>query len=103
MARFAYFADLADGSTIEWRDTVERGQVRGARGIDYRTAKDIRGYVEGQGWIAVTRKVEMKSFPSRHECDDRCMYATGRTMKCECSCGGVNHGKGARVMICEAA
>lgn len=102
MARFAFFADLADGSTIEWRETFVRGQVQAARGIDNRGRGDIRGYVEGRGWVRVTRQVEMKSTPSLHECDDRCMFATGRTMRCECSCGGKNHGKGGGFQ-CEAA
>lgn len=30
---------------------------------------------------------------SEHECDDRCMESTG--FKCECKCGGLNHGKAA--------
>jgi hypothetical protein len=54
-------------------------------------------FVEGQGWqgyTAVERTVEYKSSPSRHECDARCYNANGRTMKCECSCGGKNHGRG---------
>lgn len=50
-----------------------------------------------------TRVVEFKSFPSRHECDARCMNATGRTMKCECSCGGKNHGRGSSPVVQEAA
>ena len=42
----------------------------------------------------VTRLVEFKSNPSRHPCDARCTNATGRIMRCECSCGGRNHGQG---------
>jgi hypothetical protein len=62
-------------------------------------------FVAGEGWkgfTAVERNVEYKSNPSRHECDSRCMNATGRIMKCECACGGKNHGRGSS-MICEAA
>lgn len=62
-------------------------------------------FVAGEGWkgfTAVERKVEYKSNPSRHECDSRCMNATGLVMKCECACGGKNHGRGSS-MICEAA
>jgi hypothetical protein len=44
----------------------------------------------------VTRTVTYKSRPSLHECDDRCMFAKGRTMQCECACGGKNHGNGFR-------
>lgn len=61
-------------------------------------------FVAGKGWqgyTAVERVVNFKSNPSRHECDARCMNATGRTMNCECSCGGKNHGRGSS-LSCEA-
>lgn len=55
-------------------------------------------YVQGEGWKQdyqpATRVVNYKSNPSRHECDARCMNASGKTMNCECACGGKNHGKG---------
>ncbi len=56
-------------------------------------------FVQGEGWnhgpvLPVERVVTYKSNPSKHVCDARCMNATGRIMKCECSCGGKNHGKG---------
>lgn len=57
------------------------------------------------GWFAdhiqADRVVEYKRNPSRHECDARCLNATGRVMKCECACGGKNHGRGS--VVCEAA
>ena len=46
----------------------------------------------------VTRAIERKSNPSNHKCDARCLNATG--FKCECECGGKNHGAGN--FICEA-
>lgn len=52
--------------------------------------------------LPVTRVVTYKSNPSKHECDARCINATGRTMQCECSCGGKNHGRGSSIK-CEAA
>jgi hypothetical protein len=55
-------------------------------------------FVAGEGWVGrvpADRVIQMKANPSRHECDARCFNATGRTMQCECSCGGRNHGKGA--------
>lgn len=63
-------------------------------------------FVAGKGWdhgpvLPVQRVVTFKSNPSRHECDARCMNASGKTMNCECACGGVNHGRGA--FSCEAA
>lgn len=44
--------------------------------------------------VQADRKIEYKSSPSRHVCDARCVNATGRVMKCECACGGKNHGRG---------
>lgn len=61
-------------------------------------------FVEGKGWQGyslVERRIEYKSNPSKHICDARCLNATGRIMKCECSCGGKNHGKGG--FVAEAA
>ena len=52
---------------------------------------------------AVDRVITYKSNPSRHECDARCMNATGRTMNCECSCGGKNHGRGSLACAAVAA
>lgn len=92
MANIKFFADRADGTTLEFSR------------VDYRSRKDIRGYdrVAGQ-WVQCNRKVEYKANPSRHECDARCMNATGRTMKCECACGGKNHGRGTFSCAAEAA
>lgn len=36
------------------------------------------------------RLVQRPAYPSNHKCDGRCMSARGP--KCECSCGGKNHG-----------
>ena len=47
-----------------------------------------------EGLLPAERCVTYKSRPSRHVCDARCMGATGKTMNCECSCGGKNHGRG---------
>ena len=61
-------------------------------------------FVAGKGWQGykvAERKIEYKSNPSKHECDSRCVNATGLIMKCECSCGGKNHGRGS--FVCEAA
>jgi hypothetical protein len=44
--------------------------------------------------LPVTRSVEYKAFASKHVCDARCLNASGRIMKCECACGGKNHGAG---------
>lgn len=75
----------------------------GNKALGY-VSKDDLVYVADKGWtgyVQADRVVEYKSNPSRHECDSRCMNATGRIMKCECSCGGKNHGRGSSI-ICEA-
>ena len=91
MANFRYFVDLPNGETVmsaKYAD-YDRGEFQMPRIWD------------GSQWLRVTRIVRRKSNPSMHECDARCMFATGRTMQCECSCGGKNHGKGA--LNCVAA
>lgn len=64
-------------------------------------------FIPGTGWdrgyVKADRKIEYKSNPSKHVCDARCMNATGRTMQCECSCGGKNHGRGVFNCSSEAA
>lgn len=67
-------------------------------------SKDDLVFVAGKGWtgyVKADRAIEYKSNPSRHECDARCQNATGRVMKCECKCGGKNHGRGS--FICAEA
>lgn len=115
MARFAYFADLADGTTLEFVERRERiGEDRfgcaryrdvPARVSYLRGEGDDRDHLYGfhpeHGAVRITRSVQMKANPSRHECDSRCVNASGRVMNCECACGGRNHGKGR--FMCEAA
>lgn len=91
MAHIKFFADTVAG-VIEFARVDNRNQSK--------KNDNCWGYANGE-WIKVTRAVIYKSSPSRHECDARCFNATGRTMQCECSCGGRNHGKGA--FNCEAA
>lgn len=115
MARFAYFADLPDGRVLEWRDGSEYAytdrmgckryrEVRARVGLfipnfpqGAASGNVLCGYDPTLGRVAVTRRVELKSNPSRHECNAKCMFAKGKTMACECACGGVNHGRGAFV------
>ncbi len=90
MANILYFADLEGGKTLSFTRVDHRGK-EGAFGYDH----------ESRQWIKTNRTVEYKAFASKHECDARCMNAMGRVMKCECACGGKNHGKGR--FNCEAA
>ena len=88
VAKYRFFADLEDGSTLmSERCDYDNGLAKMPRFWDDASRK----------WVRATRVVIGKSNPSLHECDSRCRNATGRTMQCECACGGKNHGKGARI------
>lgn len=94
MAKIKHFAGTTELQGVGYRD----GKL-----VGYVTKADLF-FVAGQGWqgyTAVERTIEYKSNPLKHVCDARCINATGRIMKCECSCGGKNHGKGA--FNCEEA
>ena len=86
MANMKYFADV-NGQTVELSHVWHDGAVSTA-------AQHFFGRGPDGQKLQATRRIEFKSQPSRHECDDRCIHATGRVMKCECSCGGKNHGRG---------
>jgi hypothetical protein len=99
MAKFRYFADIAgqsfELSCIEHVGTIKgRPQFKGyLPGVDLMTCKRADK-------VFVTRAIEMKSNPSKHKCDARCTSAKG--FRCECECGGKNHGARSGFM-CEAA
>lgn len=94
MANLRYFIDRSNGETVQVSKVQNRNQSH--------KHDDCWGWT-GEKWEKITRVINRKSSPSMHECDARCMYATGRTMQCECSCGGKNHGKGKRTIECVAA
>jgi len=93
MADYRFFCDKPDGSVVTTKDAHYDRGVRNLPKI---------WDVDSKAWVRATRVVIRKSNPSMHECDARCMNATGRTMQCECSCGGKNHGKGSS-LVCLAA
>lgn len=95
MAKMIFLADLPNGQTVQSIDRADydQGERKMPRIYDR----------EASVWVRCTRVVVRKSNPSMHECDARCMNATGRTMQCECSCGGKNHGKGNFSCVAEAA
>ena len=93
MANFRFFADMPDGATVmNKRADYDLGSRKMPRIWDD----------AARTWVRATRVVIRKANPSLHECDARCVNATGRTMQCECSCGGKNHGKGT-ALVCSAA
>ncbi len=86
--------------TTELKNVYFEGRKMFGQPVDF-----VPVFVPGTGWdsgyVPVERSISYKSYPSKHICDARCMNATGRTMQCECSCGGKNHGVGA--FNCEGA
>lgn len=90
MATYRYFNGMTELTNVG-RHTEDRfmtGTDPANPPVYDRIAKKWTGYVK------VERTIRMKAMPSKHECDARCMNATGRNMECECACGGKNHGRG---------
>ena len=86
MANIKYFAD-ENGQVIELTKIWHDGHVSAA-------ALHFSGMTPDGRRVPATRKVQIKANPSRHECNARCMGASGKSA-CECSCGGTNHGRAA--------
>ncbi|MEX2739955.1 hypothetical protein AB3480_00650 [Rhizobium mongolense] len=91
MANFKYFADI-NGETFELTKIRHNGRSASK-------ASNFSGRTPDGELVPATRMIEFKSNPSKHVCDARCMNATGKIMKCECSCGGKNHGKGGYMAV----
>ena len=85
MANYRYFAEH-NGETVRLLNVYHDGAAE-------TKAANFIGTAPDGAKLRANRKVEFKSNPSRHDCDSRCTGARGRVMKCECSCGGKNHGK----------
>lgn len=83
-----FFADLPNGEVVELKRIDNRNQSS--------KHNDTWGW-NGTGWVKITRVIEYKSNPSKHQCDARCLNAKG--FNCECACGGKSHGKGR--FVCE--
>lgn len=89
MARYRFFHDTEAGETMELlAGTIQLDGVSAAKVSNY------SGQCEDGVRRQATRMIEMKRNPSRHECGPQCRQASGKVMRCECSCGGKNHGKG---------
>lgn len=97
MANIKYFSGETELTRPYGMDNKEFAARFGVRGLRYDSFARWVGRAADGSILPVERKIEFKSNPSRHECDARCLNATGKIMKCECSCGGKNHGRGAFV------
>lgn len=100
MANMKYFSDF-NGTTTEVLhmfpiDNAEFAQrfpgVKGRRSDGF--SKYVGYRPNSTEILPITRSIEYKKNPSKHVCNSKCVNATGRIMKCECSCGGKNHGNG---------
>lgn len=75
--------------------------VKGIRADGY-TMWVARPLTGTDGLQPVTRMIEMKSFPSKHECNSKCLNGK-HNGACECQCGGKNHGRGMFTNLMQAA
>lgn len=99
MANMKYFSDFR-GETVEL--TSMRGMDNKEFAEKFPGVKGLRydGYQMRVGKTAdslllmpMTRAIEYKAFPSKHECNAKCLNGKCNG-KCECRCGGKNHGRG---------
>ena len=92
-----YFSDQREISSIRYLPRCEAERLfPGVQCVRVDSFSVFAGWTPGRMQAAdllpVTRVIEYSSHPSLHRCDSRCQHARGR--KCECSCGGKNHGNG---------
>lgn len=98
---YRYFADVNGTTTqlignIQPMDNAEYARrFPGVAGRRYDSFSMMIGYSadDPRNPLPLTRSIKYKKHASGHDCDPRCTGARGRTMNCECSCGGKNHGK----------
>lgn len=97
MANIKYFNAEQELKSIHQMPNAEfAARFPGVKGVRADSFSKWVGHpVGGTGVLPVERQIEYKVNPSRHECDARCLNASGKIMRCECSCGGKNHGRGA--------
>lgn len=107
--RIRYFSDV-DGQTRQLKaphgmpNKEFADKFPGVKGIRYDGFSMRVGYPEtGMGGVLpVTRVIDYKAFPSKHECNAKCL--NGKiTGTCECQCGGRNHGAGMFTRMLEVA
>jgi hypothetical protein len=87
MANIKYFSECEPGNTVEllkpWHDGHNSSAAHHFGGTC-----PVCGY-----WHMAKRAIERPGSVSNHKCDGRCLSAKGH--KCECECGGKNHGRAA--------
>lgn len=85
MANFKYFAEC-NGEAVELSRVYHDRLSTGRYGFIGTCSTCSQKH-------EAARHIEYKQFPSRHECNAKCLngHVNGR---CECKCGGKNHGRG---------
>ena len=109
MATIKYFSDIT-GQATELKGLHQMDNAKFA--TLWPGLKGIRadGYTK---WVAhtanganavlpVTRMIEMKRFPAKHECNSKCLNGK-HNGACECQCGGKNNGRGMFTQLLAAA
>lgn len=84
MTNFKYFAEC-NGETVQLVQVYHSGN--GTK------AKDFTGTCTCGQKHQADRMIQYKAFPSRHECNAKCLNGHANGV-CECKCGGKNHGRG---------
>lgn len=79
---------------IEMRHFSRSGHA--LRGVELRAGR-LTGHDSGGQEHEVARSVAYDLDGSRHKCNSSCQHARGR--RCECACGGLNHGRAAFGMV----
>lgn len=107
MADIRYFSD-ADGEARELRSVTQMRNaefaarfpgVKGRRADGYTMwvglpdGGRVRFVGDTADYLPVTRAITYKNFPSRHQCNAKCLGGKVNGT-CECQCGGKNHGAG---------
>ncbi|MEX3764417.1 hypothetical protein [Paraburkholderia phenoliruptrix] len=97
MANMKHFADF-NGQTMALTRVTSISNAEfaarfpGVKGIRDDGYSMRVGFADGV-MFPLTRVIEYKAQPSRHECNAKCMNGSHRGV-CECRCGGRNHGRG---------
>lgn len=76
--------------------------VKGIRADGYTMWVGLPAEGTGRELLPVTRMISMKAFPTKHECNAKCLNGK-HDGACECQCGGKNHGRGMFTKMLEAA
>ena len=113
MTSLKYFCDIG-GEVTELVATSHMSNLEfarrfpGIKGIRFDGFNMRVGYAAGAGCsssrleLPMTRAIKMKSHPTRHECNAKCMNGK-HNGTCECQCGGANHGRGMFTQLLQPA